>query len=78
MSYTTSKYILQESQCDDIRILWIETDKQNGDRMIVAFRNVLYKGENYEQVVKDPKSDNKLFVKPCVLDIITSNICSYH
>ena len=41
MSYTTSKYILQESQCDDIRILWIETDKQNGDRMIVAFHNVL-------------------------------------
>ena len=38
---------MQESQCDDIRILWVETDKQNGDRMILAFHNVLYnKGES--------------------------------
>ena len=39
--------------------------------MILAFHNVLYihnvlyKDKSYEHVVKTPKSDNKLFVKPC-------------
>ena len=32
-----------------------ETDKQNGDRMILAFHNVLYKDKSYKNVVKTPE-----------------------